>query len=622
MRAVRLALALVAALASSALAQDTRPAAPAAKVAPDPLGPLKAEMAEQDRLADAGKAEQAVAAARERVKDGTPESWYLLGRALGTAAVNGLVRQKDPASPGKGDQPIDKLLEATKHEEAMRRLDEAAAAFDKSLEAGGLTYAPAHLGRARVARKRWEIGLRRASLREKKDRGPFLEEAWRDLDQAITEYRAALQIAKAWKEPSLELAEALWEKDLPGDAEYVLYQFLTARPDDTDARMRLGMLKAQRKRYAEAEPEFRAVLLADPGDRVARKCLAQDLMCQDKFAECAEHWEVVRKQNPRDDEPYIKLFHVYLKLNKKDEAVGVLQDLVREMPGSEAARRGQAILDAVKKDPTALDAEALDPDSPEALVERLKSTDPLVVQRALERMRSFRWPDLPGEVYRLLVRQDDGTDEKLKAVHTAQRLAAVRLILDLGDPQTLTILEILLAHPRERERDEAVREEVAHAISGLPSDAIVPVLFETLDDPDPDIREWAVQGIAARTGKYFRHDLAVRSTAETWPGELASLRKWWASSSASESRRSACAALAAIYGRVEKGSKSRVARYSLPALDDASEAAFTAGYDLFRMLTAETLGWKGKPANAEERKRFAADARSWLEQQAQAKGGR
>ena len=620
MRSARLALALAAAaFASSAFGQDGAPAPPVGQDATpaDPLAPLKDAMAEQDRQVDEGKAEAAVTAARERVKDGTAESFYLLGRALGNVAVTKIEPKAEPEPAKALDVVTAKLLQSKRETDALRLLDEAAVAFDKSQEAGGLTYAPAHVGRARVARFRFSIQARRIEALDPKERGPFIEEAKHDLDLAIKEYRAALRLAKSWKEAALELAQTLWERQLRGDAEYVLYQFLIERPKDPDARILLGMLKMERDRLAEAEPEFRAVLLTDPENHAARKCLAQVLLSREKFTESAEHWEVVRKQNPKDDEAYIKLFHVYLKLGKKDEARAVLQDCVAALPGSEAARRAKLILDELEKNPAAWDGE--DPASPKALAAKLDSPDPVVVQQTLEKMRGYKWPSLPGAVYRLLLRQDEGDNAALRATHTAQRLAAVRLILDLADPQTLTILEILLAHPQEKEPDAVVRAEVAHAISVLPSDGIVPVLFDALGDSDADVREWAVQGIAARTGKYFRKTLETRTPDAEWPDELAALRKWWASSSASEAKRLACVALSSIYGRVEPGSKARVARYTLPALSDASEATWTAAYDLFRALTVESLGWKTKPANAEERKRFAADAQAWLDEHA--KGG-
>ena len=38
---------------------------------------------------------------------------------------------------------------------------------------------------------------------------------------------------------------------------------------------------------------------------------------------------------------------------------------------------------------------------------------------------------------------------------------------------------------------------------GLPTDAIVPVLFRALEEPDVEVREWAAQGIAARISASF-----------------------------------------------------------------------------------------------------------------------
>lgn len=527
----------------------------------DPLEPLKPAMAEQDKLVDSGKAQAAVAWARERAKDGTPESFYLLGRALGNWAV--------------------KVAEDKRKEEANKILDEARESFEKSKEAGGLLYAPAHLGLGRVDRFKG------------------------DLDGAVNELRQALRISKNFKAAALELAQTLWEKKLPSDAEYVLYQFLGERPDDAEARLLLGMLKLQRKRFAEAEPEFRAVLSTDPANQGARKFLAAVLMYQEKFKESAEHWEMVRAANPKDDEPYITLYHIYKQMKMRPEAVGVLNDLARELPGTEPARRAKAILKQLEDDPKLWDA--AEEDTPEALAARLDSKDEAVVLKTLEKMRMYKWPALPAAVYHSLLK-DEGTP--------AIRLAAVRLIGDLSDPQTLTILEILLLHPVEREQDTATREEVAHAMSGLKTDAIVPMLFEVLTDPDGTLREWAVQGIAARTGKWFRTDLTTRTEDKDWPAELELYRRWWASSSASLAKRNAALAMAALYGRVEKGSKARVGRYALPAMDDANEATWRAGYDLFRAVTFVTFGADTGAADAAERTRITQEARKWLEEQA------
>lgn len=526
----------------------------------DPLEALKAELAAQDKLVEEGKAEIAVTAARAQAKEGTPENWYLLGRALGNAAL-----AKNGGKPS---------------EEAIRVLDESRDCFEKAKEAGGLIYAPAHLGLGRVARFRG------------------------DLDTAISELRQALRISNNFKAAAIELAQTLWEKRLPSDAEYVLHQFLGERPNDSEARLLLGMLKLQRKRFLEAEPEFRAVLSTDPGNSGARKLLAADLMYQEKFKESAEHWEMVRNADPRDEEAYVSLFRIYRQLKQNEDAAAVLNDLVRELPGTDPARWATKLLDDLKADPKSWDAP--EASTPETLVQRLKSPDPNVVQRTLEEMRNYKWPALPADVYRLLLRES-GTP--------GQRLAAMRLIGDLGDPQTVTILEILLAHPTEREPDPAVRKEVAHAISRLPTDAIVPILYEALSDPDPDVREWAVQGFAARTGKWFRADLNVRTADADWPAELALYRKWWGTTSSSTAKRNAVIALAALYSRVEKGSKVRVARYGLPAMDDPIEATWRAGYDFFRAVAFVTFGGDKGPVEEAERTRITSEARTWLADQ-------
>lgn len=547
----------------------------------NPLDGLRSAMKEQDAMVDAGKADAAVAAARARAKDGTPESWYLLGRALGNAAV--------------------KRMEKEDYAEAGRLLDEASESFERAHEAGGLTYAPAHLGRARVSRFRFDLGMRAAQSADDATKARAIAASQAELDSAIAEYRQALQISPNFKDAAIELAQALWEKRLPSDAEYVLHQFLERRPADAEARLLLGLLKLQRKRFAEAEPEFRAVLAGDPAHPGARKMLAACLMYQDKFAESAEHWEMVRGTDPKDAEAYITLFHVYRQLRKKTEAVAVLEALRLELPGSEPAKRAKELLDKLAEDPSGWDAKPAD--TSETLVAQLDSRDPATVQTALEAMRKYQWPALPAAAYRLLQR-NAGTP--------GQRVAAMRLIGDHADPQTLTILEILLQHPTERDPDSEVRKEAAHAIARLATDAIVPILFDALTDADPDVREWAVQGIASRTGKWFRPDLAVRTPDADWAAELKLYTNWWATSSASSVKRAAARAMSEIYGKVERGSKSRVARYAMPAMDDGIESTWRAGYDLFRALTFVTFGADKGSVEPDERRRITNEAREWL----------
>jgi tetratricopeptide (TPR) repeat protein len=563
--------------ASDASAQETR-----AVEHPDPIEPLRAAIKEQDDLADQGKADAAVAAARERAKDGTSDSLYLLGRALGNSAMRRAAKARDARVAGRKPSPDEPPPPLVFEGDASRMLDEARDCFERASEAGGLVYAPSHLGLGRVNRAKGEV------------------------DAAIDELRQAIRISPNFKDAAIELAQSYWEKRLWPEAELTLRTFLVERPKDPEAHVLLGILLMSpwRKRYAEAEPEFRVVLASDPANVGARKLLAAVLMYQEKYEESAQHWEMVRSADPKDEEAYIALYRIYKTLKKRDEAMRVLADLVKAMPGSDGAKRAQATIDDLTEHPEHWSEKA--PSEQEELERRLGSSDPAVVQKALEDMRAYQWHALPGAVYQTLLK-DKGTP--------GQRLAAVRLIADLGDPRTLTILEILLAHPAERETDSAVRKEVARAISLLPSDAIVPILFDALDDPDADIREYAVQGIAARTGKWFRPKLEERTADKDWAAELELYRKWWASTSSSAAKRSAMLQLAAVYEPVAHDSKMRVAAYALCAMDDPLEATWRSGYDLFRALTFHTLGADTGSVPEDDRKRIAAEARAWLAEQ-------
>jgi tetratricopeptide (TPR) repeat protein len=549
-----------------------------------PLDHLAAEISEQDKLVADGKVDQVVAVARGFAKDGSADHHFLVGRAL-VAKAQRAIEGKDAAAPSSV-------------------LDEAGEAFGRATEAGGVTYAPAHLGFAQVAMLRYVLAGRGLVDVPEKERVARIEEVLRELDPAIDHLRKALALSKDFREAALELAQVLRLKGQETESMAILAKYLADHPKDATVRLYLGHLKMTRRQFAEAEPEFRAALAADESNADARRFLAMSLMAQDLLDEASKHWELLRAANPKDQDCYEALLECYVRLQKQPEARKVLEDLVRAFPGTTAASRARARLEALDKDPAAL--ERMVAVTPEQLVKRLDSKDPAEVLGALEKMREYQWRNaLPGRVYELLCR-DKATP--------AQRLAAVRLIGDHGDPMTLTILEIMLLHPTDRETDAPTRKEVAHAISRLPSDAIVPILYEALGDADPDVREWAVQGLATRTGKWFRNDLAARTAEKDWPAELELYRRWWATTSSSAAKRSAMTALLEIYGPTERN-KTRIAHYALCAMDDAIESTWRAGYDLFRTLSRKSFGAEQGSVEAPERARIAREARAWLDQE-------
>ena len=522
------------------------------------FGPeLEKAMERQDRLLDEGKVEQMVQEARDRARSAEPDDWYLLGRALGNQAL---------AQRAAGDVKA-----------FTRLLGEAREAFATAKELGGLLYAPAFLGLARCAR---------------------MED---DLPAAERDLRQALRVAPGFRTAATELAQVLWERGLHADAELELHRLLEQHPDDTDARMLLGSLKVARKRWPEAEREFRAVVSREPDNVAARKLLGTALMFQDQLEEAARHWEVARGADPKDDEPYITLFHIYRRAGRQDAARAVLHDVIRERPGADAAHPARKTREALDADPDCDGAPSPEVTA-ESLVRAAETGSDQERVRALGQMAELEWRALPGIVYRLLS-PSEATPEV--------RAAALRLIGSHDEPKTVPLLEILLFHPQERDPSSEVRRAAADALANMPTDAAVPLLYSLLDSSDVPLREAGVRGLAARTGKWFRTDLAVVTPPADWAQELQSYRAWWASPSGSVAKRRAAEAMIEVFGHIRRG-RTRLAGYAVDLMEDPAERTWHAAYALFRALTQQSFGYESGSVSDADRARIAGEARTWL----------
>ncbi len=517
---------------------------------------LKA-MDAQDRLAQAGKFDDLIRSAETASRAGTPGGYYLLGRAHGNRALQ---YQRD------GDE-----------RSFAESLDAACEAFEHSKELGGQLYAPALLGLARCARFE------------------------KDLIGATTQLRKALNLSPGFKVAALELAQVLWERGLHADAELELHKLLQTRPDDVDARMLLGSLQTTRRRWPAAEREFRAVLARQPKNDIARKLLATNLVSQEKYDEAAGHFEALRRAHPKQDEPYVMLFHIYRKQRDSERAAMILRELIRNLPGTEAADRAKRTLAEMAENPEYFAGESKE-DTPESLARRLENgTDPERV-RALRRMLDFEWQALPGGVYKMLSPREAPPEV---------RVAAVQVIGHHADPRTIALIEILLFHPSEQDHDVDVRRAAAEALATMPSPATVPMLYRLLSHSDIAIREAGVRGIASRTGKWFRVDLDTPTPADAWSSEWAAYRKWWRTPTASLSKREAVTDMRKIFDHLKRG-RERLATYAIDAMDDDNAETWRAGYELFRELSEQSFGYENGTVSEANRSAITQQARSWL----------
>lgn len=571
-------------LAACALAASAF-AAPDPPVPPSPLDAIRAAIEKQDQLVARRNFEALVAEARKGLKDATPETLYLLGRALGYAAIG-----QRAAGDAAGS---DKLL------------DESQRCFEEAKESGVVVFAPAYLGLGRCARYRGESELAESERAHSRGDAAAVDVHRRaakgHLESAVAYLGQALKLAPAFKEAALDLAQILAETGRPTDAESILYRQLELRPKDAELHVVLGMVKLARERVGEAEREFRIVIQSDPNHATARKLLAGALMQEQEFAEAAEHLETYCRLEPKDDEGWRALFYARVQLKDAEGAHRALDSLRRELPGSEAAIWAEDAGVSYRREPEKFEEPPAR--TPEVLARRLDSNDPKVQRRTLEAMKAVRWDALPAAVYKLLAPSAAAADV---------RRAAVELIGEQRDARTVTILEILLFHPKEQDPDIDVRRAAARGLAGLPTPAILPVLYKALDAGDSEIREAAVRGISSITGKDFRATPGTATTDADWPAERASYDRWWRTqASASIARRDAADAMAKIFDPIRQG-RVRLAEYALPAVDDADARTWRAGYDLFRALTGQDFGAATGEASAEERARIARACREWF----------
>lgn len=547
----------------AALAED----APRTEASIDPFGDdAKAFLEKQDALFEAGDFDDLLRAATERARDGTAESLYLLGRAHGLMAGD-----------AKAKRETSRYVE---------QLDRARDAFSRSQEAGGMLYAPALLGLGRCA---WVDG---------------------DLELSAKHLKSALQIDRHFRMAVLEYAQVQWNRRLAAEAEDALHRFLDEHPHDVEVRLLLGVMLSKQGKGPSAEREFRAVVEQDGKNSRARKLLALTQYAQSKFKDAAEQLEAVRAADPQDDEAYELLFKVYRQLGDADRAIKVLEDLVAAQPGTDQAQRATDLLEAIKKDPKAFRS-GVRGDTIESLTNDLKSKDPLVVRAALGKMYELDWDKLPSDVYRMLDQKSHDADV---------RLAAMRLIRKVGNPRLLPLYEeiILRPDPKYRDSSEAVRAEAARGLADLDTDATLLVLYHLLDDENPDVREAGVQGIASRTGKYFRQELSGPGPGETWEAQRAAYERWWNSPSASMAKRKSVEALEPFLKGDTTGRR-RIGLYLLDALADSSERTWRSAYELFRAFTKQSFGSETGETTAEDRAAVTARATTWLREQLQEK---
>ena len=107
---------------------------------------------------------------------------------------------------------------------------------------------------------------------------------------------------------------------------------LRVKPDFHRCSNRIAYILAGQERYAEAEPYFRAVLDADPGNAVAHFNLGYTYDKRGQYAKAVEAFCEATRLNPRIDRAWYGLGLAYAALGKHEDAAKALREAATLQP--------------------------------------------------------------------------------------------------------------------------------------------------------------------------------------------------------------------------------------------------------------------------------------------------
>jgi tetratricopeptide (TPR) repeat protein len=124
---------------------------------------------------------------------------------------------------------------------------------------------------------------------------------------------ALSQSAKPRVNSSSPLAQAkiqLAQHDLKG-AEDSIWQVLSPQPENPEALLLLGLVRAEQQRYPEAESLFQKVVQLDPQSATARVDLGKTLLSENKLPAATEQYKQAEQLAPQNVEVRVTLARLY-----------------------------------------------------------------------------------------------------------------------------------------------------------------------------------------------------------------------------------------------------------------------------------------------------------------------
>ena len=235
-------------------------------------------------------------------------------------------------------------------------LDAAAASFEQVVaQKPGDPEAYYNLGTLNLRRN--DLPQARQYLEQTVKLRPDYPEAWNNLgmiaaqqqrrDEAIQNFQESLRLRPNYVIALLNLGNFYRHQGEFDKAQELLNHALQIQPDDAEANYSIGMLYAQQGQMQEAADYLKKAVDLRPDYPEARNNLGVLFVRTRDYQSAEQQFKICIQESPNFDQSYINLARLYAMRNDKDQAIQILQQLLRLQPQNRGALQALEMLQSL-----------------------------------------------------------------------------------------------------------------------------------------------------------------------------------------------------------------------------------------------------------------------------------
>jgi tetratricopeptide (TPR) repeat protein len=408
----------------------------------------------------------------------------------------------------------------------------------------------------------------------------------RDLDEAERYLKNAIRLDAKLTRAHLELGKLFLTRQDRLAAQREFLAVLAYEPDNIDVRIYLAYQYLRDKRWERAGQEFVVVLSKDDKHAGARKGLAIALAYQKRTDEAIKEFEKVLEVAPKDLDAYLYLTNLLVGKGRKEEAIAVLEKLLAVVPEkSSIAVSARQEIENIREGRTSSRKAVTIP----LMIERLDSKNVEERREAMARLVELGIKPPHKRMVRAVMDEDP-----------VVRTLAVRNLGNVGGRFVVALIEVLLRHPQDAEKNERVRGAAVRSLGRIGDPSGVPVILAVFEEEDLYVFNLCLESLRDLSGRSFVDDPARPVTAEKKAALVAKWRAWWGGPRSFSKKLHAIEAIEEIDTR-------RMAAYLVELLGDEEQVSAKARV-AFRKVTGVSIGTPEDPKTEEGRKRLVKEA--------------